>query len=150
MTIATCPNCKRTYTKVGLRLHTGSQRCQNFAREEPQKEAARELRKKLLRDGKRTIMTVTAVAIRRRKLEELCGLTHEPTAFYSGAMYYEEGYTIYEWWADKWVADLWNYHKKHGEGGQAFYKEIEGLDNVDEDERDNKLALILLKVLNNG
>lgn len=144
MRIQKCPDCHRTFTKVGMRNHVGSKRCKISKDEMPRRLEVEAEEQRLLTAGKLPWHGNAANAITQRGLEEFVGLEKAETKWYDGGGSYES-VAVNQWWAYSWVVKLWNHqYYRHNQMSRAFYDRIEAMSVMDEEELERARGLVAL------
>lgn len=138
---AQCPQCLKTFTFSGYKRHKGSKRCGILQEHNELVEKVNKVRKPLRDQGKKVMTTNTINALKRRNLEDLCGVEYKWTGLLNGkgVMPSEE---YQQWWVHGWVKDFWN-----STTGHKFYNTLEEMRDLTEEDRERMLAMILLRTI---
>lgn len=140
-----CSYCGEWFSKTGLKLHRGSQKCDRKTAARPLIEATKAEKERLLAAGKVTIPTSAALAIKRRDTVGFCGLEKSESK-----MITNNGYgpfeVISEYWVYSWLYSKWWKFKSKGKSN-IFYRWLEKVCRMDEEGQERAKGFALLETL---
>jgi rRNA maturation protein Nop10 len=135
-----CHECGNYFTPSGLRMHAGSEKCRLTKIATPMRMSTEKEYTRRRMTGKHPVLTNVALAIKRRNLEDMCGLELAPTKLLHSDI---SCAILDQYWVNEWVYRIWQKYNKNGYTRQA-YVILENLKGMPTKDRDSEIGLILL------